>query len=179
MEIRKYLNGVSEKDEQAINDFIAKYPKLDEYELLQMVKKELPSTNIVRTFCSIISSRWQQLQKSNLLCWDITVHLENKGFIGARVDKYLIGLILNHIYCEYAGVHEIRELVDNIDNYLKGNDRTFSSFIATLKRTKLGKRNIPYEVLQKQASTETEEIEKLLAQLERLKHYDSNAMADL
>lgn len=169
MEIRKMLNGVSENDERKINEFLAKYPKLDEYKLLEMVKKELPTNNIVRTFCTIINNHWKELQKTNLLCWDITLYLDTIGYQGDKVDKYYLGLILNHIYTEYASAKEIYDLLNNLVEFLKDCEHTYKVFIDTLKRTKLGKKNIPYDVLLKIAKDDVEEDNKLDEQWERVK----------
>ena len=171
MNIRKYLN-VSEKDELKINEFLAKYPKLDEYELLEMVKKELPTTNIVKTFCTIISVHWKELQKTNLLCWDITMYLDAIGYKGEKVEKYYLGLVLNHIYTEYSSAKEIKDLIENIVNYLKDQDKTYKLFIDTLKRTKLGKQAIPYDMLWNIAVSDTNELDEMMKRLEALKKYE-------
>ena len=174
MNIRKYLNNISENDERKINEYLAKYPKLDEYELLEMVKKELPTTNIVRTFCSIIDRNWKELRKTNLIVWDITVYLDTIGYVGTQVEKYYLGLILNHIYCEYANAKDIKDLIENIVNYLKDQEKTYSKFIETLKRTKLGKMNIPYDVLLNMATSDVDEYKKMLERLEKAKEYERN-----
>lgn len=172
MEIRKYLNGVTEKEEEAINDFLAKYPKLDEYELLEMVKKELPSNNITKVFYTIVNKHWKELQKTNLLCWDITVYLTGLGYKGTNIEKYYLGLILDHIYKEYASANDIRELIDNLVDYLSDKEHTYSNFIETLKKTKLGKKNIPYETLMHIATIDVTELDQMYERLERCKEYD-------
>jgi len=172
VQVRKLLTGVSEQDEKKINEYLSHYPKLDEYELLEMVKKELPTNNIVRTFCTIINNHWKELQKTNLLCWDITMYLDAIGYKGDDVEKYYLGLVLNNIYTEYASAKEIKDLIENIVNYLKDQDKTYKLFIDTLKRTKLGKQNVPYQVLWNMAVADVGEYNTMIEKLNKLKKYE-------
>lgn len=180
MNITKYIPSATRDDEEKVSKFLKNYPPLDEYELIQMAIKELPTTSITGLFYRLISQNWHILKKTNLVCFDISIELEKQGFYGARVDKYLLGLILNYCYKEHLNLNDIKTIVDRISNYLKGDDRTFRKFVDTLLNSKLAQKlNIPVESLQAKASKDIEEFEQIVAQIERLKTYDTTAMENL
>ena len=153
---------MSKEEKRKIDEFLTKYPPLDEYELEQRVKEQLPTDNIVRTYCKVISSHWQELRKSNLLVWDINIYLESIGFVGTNYEKYYLGLILDHIYREYSNAHELNKFLDRVVEYL-ADRKTYEALIEMVKKANFTKKmNIPYDVLWNMAQTDVGELEKLM-----------------
>ena len=158
--------------QKRIERLIEQYPNVNLKELDYRVLNKQPKTDeeIIKAYGTILSYQWRDLQKSNLLMFDITSHLKDNGFIGTRVDEYLMGLILDYTFRRYSNEQEMRTLIDNIVDYLqkKGNT-TYAEFIRTLKASKFMRgKVVPYDVLEQKATLEIAEFEEILTQIERM-----------
>ena len=167
------INIQSKEIEKKIKSLIDRYPNINLKELDYRVSLKKPQTDEekFRTYANILNYQWQDLLKSNIVMWEIVEHLKANGFVGARVDEYLMGLILNYVFRRYSNESEMRTIIDKIVEYLqrKGNT-TFGEFIRTFKASNFMKnKNVPYEVFYKQATQDVAELEEIIAMVERAK----------
>lgn len=175
MTYQEYIGKKYKLDERAtkkIMELISKYSRnLNIYMLCEEADKLNPKTDeeVIDAFNCVLSTNWNSLTKIRLLGWDISRELAKQGFSGAKVDAYLIGLILNQAYMNLLPQEQIKNLLNQVMNYLiKKGEMTYSKVITCLERSKTLKGvNISFPMLRELASRDYNDYEKIVERIEK------------